>query len=108
MWGGQGKGTEMTIGVARAAGGDVASGGDEWACVEGRISVCGSEHEARVLVEGPGFGVGPVLEAARKPGRSERGHTGPGVTYSHGRGEKGMVGLDPGMALPQLLALRGL
>lgn len=44
--------------------------------------VCGSEHEARVLVEGPGFGVGPVLEAARKPGRSERGHTGPGVTYS--------------------------
>lgn len=59
--------------------------------VEGRTSVCGSEHKARI--KGPGFRMEPALEAVRKLGRSQRRQAGLGVTYSYGRGEEGMEGL---------------
>lgn len=92
----------------RAAGGHVESGGNEWICVEGRVSVGGSEHEAWVLVKGPGFGVGPALGGVRKQ-EDLRVDTGLGVTYSHGKrgGGDGRT-WESGMVLSQLLALAGL
>lgn len=83
------------------------SGRNEWIRVEGRLCVGGSEHEAWV---GPGqrpwvWG-GACFEETRE---ILEGYAGLGVTYRHGKRGGGDGGTwDPGMVLPQLLALAGL